>query len=341
MLLHQCDGTHEHTAFKGAVAGTGLDKTKYAENNPEELCKKLADAIMAPERNDVCYYTAGDIMMEDEEQTATLPSEDPQHSKDIYEHRKLKQECGANIVRYVERLHRNLGHPRPDVVVKMLQSANATSEVIECARRYRCAVCLARRRPNQPPKSSALKETAFNGTVQMDFFKVGLRSGSCVVAHMIDQASRFQAARVTSGETTEDAIHALEREWVRTFGAPKRLKADEGRGFCSQAFIEWTDLHGIQFVPSPGEAHNRIGAVERAHDVLREALEVYLDTEQIVRTIENVKEALGYVVPQVNRLMHHKGFSPAQWVITWLRPYVVCWSLRRRLQCARAGEHSC
>ena len=97
----------------------------------------------------------------------------------------------------------------------------------------------------------------------------------------------------------------MEREWVRTFGAPKRLKADEGRGFCSQSFIEWTDLHGIQFVPSPGEAHNRIGAVERAHDVLREALEVYLDTEQIVRTIENVKEALGYVVPQVNRLMHH------------------------------------
>ena len=49
--------------------------------------------------------------------------------------------------------------------------------------------------------------------------------------------------------------------------------------------------------------------------MLREALEVYLETEQIVRTIENVKEALGYVMPQVNRLMHHKGFSPAQWVL--------------------------
>ena len=46
LLPHQCDGTHEHTALKGAVAGTGLDKTKYAENYPEELCKKLADAIM-------------------------------------------------------------------------------------------------------------------------------------------------------------------------------------------------------------------------------------------------------------------------------------------------------
>ena len=149
----------------------------------------------------------------------------------------------------------------------------------------------------------------------MDFFKVALQSGSATVAHMIDVASKYQAARVVHGETTTDAIHALEREWVRNFGNPKRLQVDEGRGFCSKDFVDWTDQHGIQLLAAPGEAHERMGAIERSHAVLREALETYLETEQITRTVENVKDALNYVPSQVNRLTHHKGFSPAQWVL--------------------------
>ena len=43
----------------------------------------------------------------------------------------------------------------------------------------------------------------------MDFFKVALQYGSTTVAHMIDVASKYQAARVVHGETTVDAIHAL------------------------------------------------------------------------------------------------------------------------------------
>ena len=151
-----------------------------------------------------------------------------------------------------------MGHPRPDVLVKMLVAANATSEVVDCARRYRCTVCLARRRPNQPPKTGVIKETMFNGTVQIDFFKVALQSGSAIVAHMVDVASKYQAARLVHGETTEVAIHALEREWIRVFGNPQRLQVDEGRGFCSKDFVDWTDAHGIKLLVAPGEAHERL-----------------------------------------------------------------------------------
>ena len=40
-----------------------------------------------------------------------------------------------------------------------------------------------------------------------------------------------------------------------------------------------------------------------------------MEAEQITRTVENVKDALNYVPAQVNRLLHHKGFSPSQWVL--------------------------
>ena len=47
------------------------------------------------------------------------------HNEEAHTTRKLNQDHGANIVRYIDRLHRNLGHPRPQTLVQMLQAANA------------------------------------------------------------------------------------------------------------------------------------------------------------------------------------------------------------------------
>ena len=40
-----------------------------------------------------------------------------------------------------------------------------------------------------------------------------------------------------------------------------------------------------------------------------------MESEQIPKTSENIKDAVAITVSQVNRLMYHKGFSPAQWVL--------------------------
>ena len=61
---------------------------------------------------------------------------------------------------------------------------------------------------------------------------------------------------------------------------------------------------------APGEAHNWLGMVERAHAVLREAIEIYFETEGQAKTLENLRDAINIAPAQVNRLMHHKGLSP-------------------------------
>ena len=73
-----------------------------------------------------------------------------------------------------------------------------------------------------------------NGTLQIDFFKFGVRNTSATIIHIVDQASRFLVARVVTGETAAEAIRALERGWIRQFGSPKRIIVDEGRAFASQ-----------------------------------------------------------------------------------------------------------
>ena len=67
--------------------------------------------------------------------------------------------------------------------------------------------------------------------------------------------------------------------------------------------------------PAPGEAHARLGIVERRHMVLRDALEKYMEYEQISKTKDDIRDALTYVAPAINQLTYNKGYTPSQWVL--------------------------
>ena len=63
-----------------------------------------------------------------------------------------------------------------------------------------------------------------------------------------------------------------------------------------------------------GEAHEQLALVERRHAVLRKALEVYLD-DYGLNGAKAIKQALSYVIPQMNCSPSISGFSPAQWLL--------------------------
>ena len=62
---------------------------------------------------------------------------------------------------------------------------------------------------------------------------------------------------------------------------------------------EWTTAHGLQHKVAPGEAHERLAIVERRHALIRKAVEIYLDDVKVDH-VEGIKEALTFVVPQLN-----------------------------------------
>ena len=89
---------------------------------------------------------------------------------------------------------------------------------------------------------------------------------------------------------------------------------DEGRGWCSDNFAEWCGNHSVEHLVAPGEAHNRLGVVERRHAVLRKAVEIYM-TDLNLDDIDGLRQALTYVIPQANAQPTVAGFSPTQWVL--------------------------
>ena len=135
------------------------------------------------------------------------------------------------------------------------------------------------------------------------------------ILHMVDVAARFGTARVLAEETGAEVIKALTRGWLKPYGCPKVLQCDEARPFNGEELRTFLERRNIELDVSPGEAHWRLGIIERRHDVLRTALETFLDEENLPPEADSVRTALEYVAPVLNELAFTRGYTPAQWVL--------------------------
>ena len=71
--------------------------------------------------------------------------------------------------------------------------------------------------------------------------------GRPIAVSMVGDASRYSAYKLVDSVGSADLIKALERGWGRMLLGPmERLKAEEGKGFCSQQFAAWAQGHDIK-----------------------------------------------------------------------------------------------
>ena len=293
----RCSGDHEHCPLEGHAAGYGR-RTKYMESYQPTLATMLASALLQPEAPSICEFVGA--VSEEKEQTGVLI--------------KLLATNKQDVVRTVQRLHRNLGHPSAAALAELLQSRGASDEVIEVAKNYHCAACHRYKKPNSTAPATLKQATSFNQTVQADVMWIKLHDRKVPILHLVDSATKYQVASVVHGEQSKHFSLALERHWIRHFGVPAELVTDEGRGWLSDAMQEFLGEHGIVHTVSPGEAHTRLSAVERRHAVLRKAVEIYLDDRKL-NTKDGIREALAFVLPQINASPTVSGYSPSQWVL--------------------------
>ena len=69
----------------------------------------------------------------------------------------------------------------------------------------------------------------------------------------------------------------------------------------SRAVRDWCSDHGVILEVAPAESHNWLGVVERRHQVVRRALEIYMEDEGEAN-LTNLKEAAIYVPPRNNQM---------------------------------------
>ena len=293
----RCNGSHEHCPLEGSAPGIGR-RTSYLEDYQPAFATVIASALVVDESPSPWEFAGA--VGEEKLISGTLV--------------KLLRDNRQEAVRAVQRLHRNLGHPSKQALVELLESRGASDEVIKVAREFHCVACARYKKPDGLAPVSVPKASEFNQMLQSDvmFFKLDNQARVPVLS-IIDLATRYQAATVLYGQRAMDFVQALERCWLRHFG-PKELLTDEGRGWTSDAFVEWVGNQDIKHYVAPGEAHHRLGVVERRHAVFRRAVEIYMP-DMGLTDVDGLRQAVMYVVPQINATPTVAGFSPTQWVL--------------------------
>ena len=214
---------------------------------------------------------------------------------------------------YITRLHKNLGHPGSEVLVRMLEEVQATEATITAAREYVCPICYSRRKPAGVPPAAGLMAKNFGDRVFADSAWIEVKGGRRCVLTIMDQATRYVAVRLLESEKSTDLVKGVERAWIKQFGVPKFLRIDEAKGWAAAVLRDWASQHNVTLEIAPAECHNWLGSVERKHQVVRRALEIYMDAKG-ERNLSNLKEALVYTPGQVNQLSFTRDFTPEQWV---------------------------
>ena len=298
-LAKKCDGQHLHCPLEGSAPGLGR-RTSYLEDYQPGLAATIAAAINAPDPAQLWDY--GLAVAEQKEVTGCLV--------------KLQTALKTEAVRTVQRLHRNLGHPKPEALVELLQSRGASDQVIEAARHFQCTACLRYKRPNQVAPSTLRNQAHEVGErLQADvlWIKCNVSAKKFPVLSIIDQATKYTVATLLHGERGEHLIHGLERAWIRHFGLPQCLCSDEGRGWVGEEMNAWTTQHSVEHIVAPAESH-RLSLVERRHTTLRKAIEIYMDDMKVSGS-KGIRQALTYVVPQLNDTLSVAGYTPSQWLL--------------------------
>jgi hypothetical protein len=209
----------------------------------------------------------------------------------------------------LRRLHRRFGHPTVERLYSILKRAgheNVHRESIEYLTKY-CAQCQKHRKSPGRFKFTLRtdEDPVFNYCILVDVMYI---DGDPLL-HIIDEATRYQAARWLQNLSAKHTWDTLRNCWVDTYlGPPDYITHDAGTNFASKEFRQYAASMGITARSVPVEAHWSVGMIERAHPVLRRAYEII--TEELKNETISKHFILQMAVKAVNDTAGPDGLVP-------------------------------
>eukprot|EP00435_Cladocopium_sp_Y103_P026497 s171_g6.t1 len=232
----------------------------------------------------------------------------PEPAENVTKNKALKSAFGNHVFSYVAGLHKNLGHPPPEVLQRMLTEVQATEDVLKASKEYICPQCHERKSTAGVPPDSGLTAKTFADRHMANITWIDTNEGRVCVMVMMDPTTRYVPLRIMKSERSIDLVSGLERGGIKHFSLPKILRIDEAKGFAAQRLREWCFEHQVALEVASAEAQNWIGAIKRRHQVVRRTLEGYMD-EKGERNKKTLVEAAIYCPGQINNLNYTNGYT--------------------------------
>ena len=266
-----------------------------SENYPHQMAKELA-RLMSETKNELV------LNLED----VTSDDFDKIEYSELYTELLNRFEIG--VVKWVAKVHDQLGHPSSAALAAALQEMKADELFVQCARLFLCEACLRRQRPKRMRVASLPRASYFNEVVDADTFFLIWKGKKKKIFSIMCENSRYEVDAVIKRELAKNEIKIFEKQWLSWAGAMHTLRVDSSGAHMGDEFAEWCRSRGIRLVLIPRDAHHELGMLERNHQVRREQIAIYHD----MHPEDSLKVAVRVTQQQRNRLRNVRGFTPVQ-----------------------------
>ena len=169
----------------------------------------------------------------------------------------------------VRRIHRGLGHPSRDTMLRMMRQGGAKAEAIEYARYWQCPVCAASVQPGRPLQANVRSRPfRFNDTIAVDLkYLKDYEGKKRVILQGVDAATSWQGAIFIKTRKAKHVSSKLLEFWITHYGVPETIISDLGGEFEK----DWYDMceeYGIDSRLAAAHAPWQHGFAERHGKIL-------------------------------------------------------------------------
>ncbi|CAK9000465.1 unnamed protein product [Durusdinium trenchii] len=181
----------------------------------------------------------------------------------------------------IVRLHRNLGHPRQeDMVRALVQHGQMDPECITLAKRLKCATCERTRRP-LPPRPTSLRATgSFNDKLCLDYIFIHDSQGEKHnYLHILKPNGGYNLFIHMPSRSPDDVWRVFQDAWASWAGFPRRVWIDQDGAF--EGVFHESISKFSQVDTSAAEAHWQTGEIEAFNRAFRYAAERIIDERQL------------------------------------------------------------
>ena len=210
------------------------------------------------------------------------------------------------------KLHRQLGHPRKETMVKLLKNVNCddkTTRTMVAEINDKCQIC--KRFTTTPPRPVVSLPPAceFNEVLTVDLKDAKVQQFKFIL-YMIDGFTRQTVGVFIKDKKPATVVHNLMLHWVSVYGRPARLWSDVGGEFNNDTMRQAGEALGMKVETGAGYAAWMNGLNERNHAVVDRCYgKVMKDNPSMDPVI-----ALAWAVTAKNGYPMHGGYSSFQLV---------------------------
>ena len=208
------------------------------------------------------------------------------------------------------RLHKNLGHPSPQVLAQVLRQQGYPSHLIKGLEDMKCSTCIQQQAPKIQRPATLKSELDFGDKISVDGITWHNKTNNRFhFYHYIDHGTNYHTATIAPNRTTEWAMEKLTAGWLSWAGPPNEVIADSATEFNNPEFDQFLRQFNTKLTIIPPQAHWQLGKTERHGDVLQHMLNKYQEDFPI-ENYSDLQRALMVCTAAKNACSLRHGFAP-------------------------------